>query len=157
MYRSISVRDILRKKGHGYWATTPGTTAYDALELMSDKDIGAVLVMDGHTLAGVFSERDYARKVILRGKSSKTTLVRDLMTTPAIAAGPDLNLHECMVLMTENHIRHLPVVEDGMAIGVVSIGDVVAQIISCQEETIHLLEGYISGEDYTAHPAGAGV
>ena len=153
MYTSITVRDILRKKGQGYWATTPGTTAYDALELMSDKNIGALLVMDGQRLVGIFSERDYARKVILKGKSSKTTLVEELMTRPAITAGPDLNLHECMILMTGNHIRHLPVTEGSMVTGVLSIGDVVAAVIASQEETIHQLEDYISGEDYAVRSA----
>jgi signal-transduction protein with cAMP-binding, CBS, and nucleotidyltransferase domain len=148
MYTSITVRDILRRKGQGYWATTPETTAYEALELMAEKDIGALLVMDGNKLAGIFSERDYARKVILKGRSSKTTLVQELMTSPAITAGTALNLHECMVLMTENHIRHLPVIEGSMIIGVLSIGDVVAAVIAAQEETIHQLEDYISGEDY---------
>jgi signal-transduction protein with cAMP-binding, CBS, and nucleotidyltransferase domain len=148
MYATITVRDMLKKKGQGYWATTPETTAYDALELMADKDIGAVLVMDGQRLVGIFSERDYARKVILKGRSSRSTLVADLMTSPAITAGPDLNLHECMVLMTNNHIRHLPVVEERMVTGVLSIGDVVASIIRSQEATIHQLEDYISGEDY---------
>lgn len=153
MYTSITVRDVLRKKGHGYWATMPEATAYSALELMSDKNVGAVLVMDGQRLVGIFSERDYARKVILMGRSSKTTLVRDLMTSPAITAGPDLSLHECMVLMTSNHVRHLPVMEGGAVIGVLSIGDVVASVIAVQEETIHQLEDYISGEDYAVRSA----
>ena len=153
MYTSITVGDMLKKKGQGYWATTPDSTAYSALELMADKNIGAVLVMDGQRLAGIFSERDYARKVILRGLSSKTTLVGDLMTSPAITAGPDLNLQECMVLMTANHIRHLPIVEGGRVNGILSIGDVVAAIIVRQEETIHQLEDYISGEDYAVRSA----
>ena len=153
MYTAITVREMLKKKGQGYWATTPDSTAYSALELMADKNIGAVLVMDGQRLVGIFSERDYARKVILRGLSSKTTLVADLMTSPAITAGPDLNLQECMVLMTANHIRHLPIAEDGRVVGVLSIGDVVAAIIAQQEETIHQLEDYISGEDYAVRSA----
>jgi signal-transduction protein with cAMP-binding, CBS, and nucleotidyltransferase domain len=153
MYSSITVQEMLKKKGQGYWATTPDSTAYSALELMADKNIGAVLVMDGQRLAGIFSERDYARKVILRGLSSRTTLVGDLMTSPAITAGPDLTLQESMVLMTANHIRHLPIAEDGRIVGVLSIGDVVAAIIAQQEETIHQLEDYISGEDYAVRSA----
>jgi len=153
MYTSVTVADMLKKKGQGYWATMPESTAYSALELMADKNIGALLVMDGKRLAGIFSERDYARKVILRGRSSKTTLVGDLMTSPAITAGPDLSLHECMVLMTANHIRHLPILDRGDVVGVLSIGDVVAAIIASQEETIHQLEDYISGEDYAVRSA----
>ena len=149
MYTSITAREILaRKKGFGYWGVTPETMAYDALQLMSEKDIGAVLVMEGSKLTGIFSERDYARKVILKGKASRTTSVADLMSSPAITCGPDLNLHECMVLMTVNHIRHLPVVEGGVVLGVLSIGDVVNTMISAQDAMIHQLEGYISGEEY---------
>jgi len=153
MNTTITVRDVLRKKGQGYWATTPEMTAYDALDLMSDKNIGAVLVMEGSRLVGIFSERDYARKVILMGKSSKTTQVADLMTSPAISARLDMTLHDCMILMTDNHIRHLPIVEDGLVVGVMSIGDVVSAIIEGQEETIHQLEDYISGEDYAVRSA----
>ena len=149
MHTALTVREMLaRKKGFGYWAVRPETTAYDALELMADKDIGAVLVMEGTSLAGIFSERDYARKVILKGKASRTTSVGDLMTSPAITAGPEMNLHECMVMMNGNRIRHLPVVENGTVLGVLSIGDVVNAVIALQEATIQQLEGYISGEEY---------
>lgn len=153
MYTTITVRDVLRKKGQGFWAATPETTAYDALELLADKNIGAVLVMEGTRLVGIFSERDYARKVILRGKSSKTTQVAALMTGPAIFARLDMTLRDCMILMTDNHVRHLPIVEDGLVVGVISIGDVVSAIIEGQEETIHQLEDYISGEDYAVRSA----
>jgi CBS domain-containing protein len=149
MYQAITVREMLqRKKGFGYWGVRPETMAYDALELMAEKDIGAVLVMEGPKLVGIFSERDYARKVILKGKASRTTSVAELMSSPAITSGPELTLHECMVLMNGNHIRHLPVVEAGSVLGVVSIGDVVKAVIAAQDETIHQLEGYISGEEY---------
>jgi signal-transduction protein with cAMP-binding, CBS, and nucleotidyltransferase domain len=149
MYETISVWDVLRKKKSGYWAIAPKVMAYDALELMAEKDIGALLVMDGRKLVGIFSERDYARKVILVGKSSKTTTVEELMSSPAITASPGLTLRDCMVLMTANHIRHLPVLDNGEVAGVVSIGDVVSAIITGQEQTIHELERYIRGDDYT--------
>lgn len=147
MYASMTVQDVLRKKGKGYWAVSPATTAYDALELMAEKNIGALMVVDGKRLLGMFSERDYARKVILKGKSSRTTSVAELMSSPPICAGPGMSLHECMVLMTGNHIRHVPVLEDGVIQGVLSIGDVVAATIACQEEIIHQMENYIAGDD----------
>lgn len=145
----ITVKDVLRRKGSGYWAVTPDTMAYDALELMAEKDIGALLVMDGRRLVGIFSERDYARKVILHGKSSRTTTVEELMSSPAITVNPGLTMHACMKLMTANHIRHLPVLDDAGISGVVSIGDVVQAIIAEQEATIHQLENYISGDEYS--------
>jgi CBS domain-containing protein len=152
MYTTMTVKDVLRRKGRGFWAVRPTTVAYDALDLMAEKNIGALLIMEENRLIGMFSERDYARKVILKGKSSKTTSVEELMSSPPICAGPDLTLHDCMVLMTGNHVRHLPVVERGTVIGMVSIGDVVEAIIASQEQTIHELENYISGDDY-ARPA----
>jgi CBS domain-containing protein len=114
---------------------------------MAEKNIGALLVMDDKRLVGMFSERDYARKVILKGKSSKTTSVEELMSSPPICAGPDMNLHECMVMMTGNHVRHLPVVENGAVLGLLSIGDVVAETIAGQEEIIQQMENYIAGND----------
>jgi CBS domain-containing protein len=122
--------------------------AYEALELMADKNIGAILVVENKNLVGVFSERDYARKVILKGKSSKMTTVGDLMSSPPITAGPELTLRECMMLMTANHIRHLPILEGGTLIGVVSIGDVVNAIITEQQEQIEELENYITENEY---------
>jgi CBS domain-containing protein len=144
----ITVRDILRRKGQGFWAVSPHTVAYDALEIMAEKNIGALLVMEENKLIGLFSERDYARKVILKGKSSKTTSVAELMSSPPICAGPDLTIRDCMVMMTANDIRHLPVMDEGAVTGVLSIRDVVEAIIAGQEETIHQLESYISGIDY---------
>lgn len=153
MYTSVKVGDILKKKGRGFWAVAPKTTAFDALSMMADKDIGALLVMEGQRLIGIFSERDYARKVILKGKSSKTTAVEELMSSPVITAGPELNLQECMILMAGNHIRHLPVMDEGAVIGVLSTRNVVETVISSQEATIHQLEDYISGEDYAVKTA----
>ncbi len=150
MYTSTTVQDILRTKGHGYLGITPDAMAYAALEIMSDKDVGALLVIDEGSLVGVFSERDYARKVILRGKSSRTTTVGELMSAPPICASPELTVRDCMVLMNNNHIRHLPVLENGKVVGVVSIGDVVGAIIRTQEATISQLQNYITGDDYSS-------
>ena len=150
MYNSITVGQVLRVKGHGFHAVGPEAIAFDALEIMAEKNVGALLVVERGRLIGVFSERDYARKVILKGKSSKNTLVRDLMSSPPITVGTDASLRDCMVLMTENHIRHLPVIESGILLGVVSIGDVVNAIISEQETAIQDLENYIAGNEYTS-------
>ncbi len=144
MNTPITVRQVLRSKGHEYWSITPSALAYEALELMAEKNVGALLVVEKGILVGVFSERDYARKVILRGKSSKNTSVGELMTRDPICIEPDKSLRECMVLMTRNHIRHLPVMDGSMLTGVVSIGDVVNTIISEQEHTIQDLETYIT-------------
>lgn len=148
MYSTSTVSDILRAKGHGYLGIMPDATAYAALEIMSEKDVGALLVMDEGKLVGIFSERDYARKVILKGKTSRTTTVGELMSSPPICASPELTIGDCMVLMTSNHIRHLPVVVKNEVIGVLSIGDVVSAIIRSQEATITQLESYITGDDY---------
>ncbi len=156
MNTARTVRDVLRKKGHGYWGVPPRTMAYDALELMAEKNIGALLVVEGQTLVGIFSERDYARKVILKGKSSRTTTVEELMSNPPICAGLDMTIHECMVLMSQNHIRHLPVLDDGVIVGVLSASDVVTDIIETQEATIHQLEGYIRGDDVEISMVGQG-
>jgi CBS domain-containing protein len=115
---------------------------------MAEKDVGALLVVEGGKLIGVFSERDYARKVILKGKASKNTSVRELMSSPPIAVAPDASLRDCMVLMTNNRVRHLPVIDHETLVGVISIGDVVNAIISEQEATIEELEEYIAGTGY---------
>jgi signal-transduction protein with cAMP-binding, CBS, and nucleotidyltransferase domain len=150
---TVTVSDILRNKGHGYLGMPPGASAYAALEAMADHDVGALLVLDEGKLVGVFSERDYARKVILKGRSSRSTTVGELMSAPPICASPELTLKDCMVLMNSNHIRHLPVMEQGTIVGVVSVGDVVGSIIRSQEATIHQLENYIAGDDYPSHVA----
>jgi CBS domain-containing protein len=144
MRTSITVRQVLQSKGHVYWFVAPSTTAYEALEIMADKNVGALLVVEGGKLTGIFSERDYARKVILKGKSSKNTEVRELMTSPPICIEPEKSIHECMVLMTKNHIRHVPVMDPRGLAGLVSIGDIVNSIISDQEATIEELESYIT-------------
>jgi CBS domain-containing protein len=140
---------VLRAKGPGFHAIGPEATAYDALEIMAEKNIGAMLVVENGRLVGVFSERDYARKVILRGKSSKGTTVRELMSSPPITVNMDASMRDCMELMTENRIRHLPVMDKDLLWGVVSIGDVVNTIISEQEKAIEDMENYIAGNEYT--------
>ena len=119
--------------------------AYEALELMATKDIGAVVVVEKERPVGIFSERDYARKVILKGKTSKNTRVSELMSKPVLFVRPDQTIEECMALMTEKHVRHLPVMENDKLIGIVSIGDAVKAIIAEQQFTIHQLEQYITG------------
>ena len=141
-----TIRSILKHKGGQIWSVSPDALVYHALELMSDKEVGALLVISDGKLVGVFSERDYARKVILHGKSSKQLQVREVMTSPVIFVTPKHNVDECMTIMTNSRVRHLPVVEDENVVGVVSIGDLVKWIISAQEETIHQLENYITGK-----------
>ena len=140
-----TVRQILHSKGSDIWSIAPQETAYKALQTMADKDIGVLLVIDGKKLVGIFSERDYARKVILKGKSSKETAVGDLMTLEVYYINPDATMEDCMALMTAKQIRHLPVMEDDKLIGVVTLGDVVNQVISDQKVTIQELEKYITG------------
>ena len=139
------VRDILKIKGRDVWSIGPGASVYDAMKLMADKGIGALLVMEGEKLVGIISERDYARKVILQGRSSRTTEVREIMTSRVAYADPEQNIEECMALMTEKRIRHLPVMEEGQVNGVISIGDLVKSIIAEQKFIIEQLERYISG------------
>ena len=144
MHTPITVSQVLRSKGHEYWYIAPSSTAYEALDVMAGKNVGALLVMEQGNLVGIFSERDYARKVILKGRSSKATTVAELMTSPPICIDSAKSLRECMVLMTKNHIRHVPVMDNGMLSGVVSIGDIVNTIISEQESTIEDLSSYIT-------------
>jgi CBS domain-containing protein len=134
---------MLRGKSNVY-SVGPGDTVYDALRLMADKNIGAVLVRSDQQIDGIFSERDYARKVILLGKTSKETLVREIMTTRVISVEPEWTADQCMALMTEKRIRHLPVVEQGQLVGVISIGDVVRAVVEEQRFTINSLERYIT-------------
>ncbi|HHX65932.1 MAG TPA: CBS domain-containing protein [Chloroflexi bacterium] len=141
-----TVRQLLDSKGYNVWSIRPDATVYEALKLMADKNVGAVLVIDEQDhLVGVLSERDYARKVILQGRFSQDTLVRDIMTDRVVYVRPEQRLEDCMALMTDKRIRHLPVMEDGKLLGVVSIGDVVKTIISEQEFVIEQLENYITG------------
>ena len=138
-----TVGDMLRSKGHDIWSVKPDTTVYEALKVMAEKNIGAVLVMDAGNLVGILSERDYARKVALLGKTPVDTPARDIMTDRVICVRPEETAEEVMALMTEKHIRHLPVLADDAVAGVVSIGDVVKAIISEREYIIEQLESYI--------------
>jgi CBS domain-containing protein len=144
-----TVQDILRTKGTAVWSVMLGTTVYEALQLMAEKNIGAVLVLDEEgCIAGVLSERDYARKVILEGKTSRDTLAHDIMSTRVVGVRPDQTIEQCMAIMTDRHVRHLPVVDGDHVAGVISIGDVVKAIISQQEFMIEQLENYITGTPY---------
>ena len=140
-----TVKQLLQTKGFDVWSVAPDTSVYDALALMADKNIGALLVLDNGKVVGIFSERDYARKVVLKGKTSRDTPVSEVMTSRVVYLRPEQTIEDCMALMTDKHIRHLPVLEDNQAIGVISIGDVVKTIISEQEFMIQQLENYVTG------------
>ena len=139
------VKDILKRKGNAVLSVTPDTIIFDVLKLMSEKNVGAVLVLEKERLVGIFSERDYARKVILQGRNSLDTQVREIMTEEVIAVYPENSIEQCMMLMSENRFRHLPVVQDHKVIGIISIGDVVKFIIEEQETVIEHYKLYISG------------
>ena len=140
-----SVRQLLNRKGSTIWSTRPDAIIFDALGLMAENEIGSLLVFEGDQLVGIFSERDYARKAILKGKSSHITTVSEIMTEDVIYVRPDQSMADCMALMTDKRVRHLPVLEDDKVVGVISIGDVVKEIISEQEFVIGQLENYITG------------
>lgn len=140
------VKDVLRSKGRQIWAVSPDDTVFDALKLMADHDVGSVLVMDGETLAGILSERDYARKVILQGRASRSLPVSEIMTRNVMVVHPDESIDRCMALMTQKHIRHLPVVAENKVVGVISIGDVVKTVIEDQAFLLSQLEAYITGQ-----------
>ena len=139
------VKDILAVKGQAIYSIAPDASVYDAMKQMADKGIGALLVMESERLVGVISERDYARKVILLGRSSRSTQVKEIMTAHVLYAQPLQNIDECMAIMTERRVRHLPVVDAGKVIGVISIGDLVKSIITEQKFIIEQLEKYITG------------
>ncbi|MFQ5923253.1 MAG: CBS domain-containing protein [Anaerolineales bacterium] len=141
----ISIRQLLEGKGSEVWSTSPDASVYEALQLLAEKNIGALVVLRDGELVGVVSERDYARKVVLHGKTSMKTPVKEIMTEEVIAVGAGSTVEEAMALMTDKRIRHLPVVEGEEIVGVVSIGDLVKAIIADQEFTIDQLEKYISG------------
>jgi CBS domain-containing protein len=141
-----TVGDILRAKGSEIYSISPDATVYEALSRMAEKNVGAMLVFEGSDLIGLISERDYSRKTILKGKFSKETAVREIMTTEVISVHPDDDIEECMELFTDKRVRHLPVVEEGKVVGLVSIGDIVKSVIDYKEFIIEELENYIKGQ-----------
>jgi CBS domain-containing protein len=141
-----TVRSVLKRKGEAIWSISPDTSVYDAIEMMANKHVGSLLVLTGNRLVGIVCERDYARKVILQGKSSKQTLVTEIMSSPVICVRPAETVEECMRVMTARRIRYLPIVENEEVLGLVSIGDLVKWIVSVQEDTIQQLRDYIQGK-----------
>jgi len=145
MNPSGSIGEILSHKGNQVWSISPDAMVYDAIQMMSDKNIGALLVTQGDKLVGILTERDYTRKIALKGKSSKQTPVREILSGEVIHVSPHHTVEECMRLMTDHRVRHLPVLEGDKLAGIVSIGDLVNWIISAQSHTINQLQTYISG------------
>jgi CBS domain-containing protein len=140
-----TVRDILKAKGTDVWSVEPNATVFEALQRMAEKEVGALVVMQGTQIVGLMSERDYARKIILHGRASPTTLVKEIMTSPVMYIHLDQAIEECMSLMTEKRMRHLPVIENGKLVGLISIGDIVKSIITDQQFIIEQLVRYVSG------------
>jgi CBS domain-containing protein len=145
MNPNSTISEILNRKGTDAWSISPEATVFEAIEMMASKNVGAVLVTQEGKLVGIVSERDYTRKVVLKGKASKTTAVREILSSHVIHVSPTHTVEDCMRLMTEHHIRHLPVLEGERIIGIVSIGDLVNWIISAQHNTISQLQTYITG------------
>jgi CBS domain-containing protein len=141
-----NVKDILQEKGTQVYAISPDAKVYEALQLMADKNVGALMVMEGDRVVGLISERDYARKIVLKGKFSKDVPVHEIMTADIVRIGPDRDVENCMELMTDKRVRHLPVFENDRLMGIISIGDIVKAIIEHKEEIIAQLEGYIKGK-----------
>jgi CBS domain-containing protein len=139
----MNVRQLLDRKGRELFSITPNAAVLDAIRMMAERHVGALLVLQGDELSGIVSERDYARKVILLGRSSADTPVRDIMSTPVLTVEPEATVEKCMQLMTEHRVRHLPVVEGRRLVGMVSIGDLVKAVIADQQQQIEQLESYI--------------
>ncbi|MBM3877400.1 MAG: CBS domain-containing protein [Verrucomicrobia bacterium] len=142
---TATIDNLLGNKAGQIWSVPPDATVLDALKLMAAKNVGALLVMQGDQLVGILSERDYARKVTLKGRAADTTRVSEVITTPVVTVTPQQTVEECMRLMTSHRFRHLPVVKDGKVLGVISIGDLINWTISAQEQAIQQMENYIAG------------
>ena len=145
MNPNSSISEILSLKGATVWSISPNATVYEAVQLMADKNVGAVLVTEGEKLVGIISERDYTRKVVLKGKSSKTATVKEILSSHVIHVSPSHTVEDCMRLMTDHHVRHLPVLDEDKIVGIISIGDLVNWIISAQHTAISQLQTYITG------------
>lgn len=145
MIPNAPVSELIESKGKAVWTVSPETMVYDAIQLMAEKNVGALVVTESDRMVGVMSERDYTRKVILKGKSSRTTPVREILTENVVAVTPDATVQECLRTMTRSRVRHLPVLQNEELVGIVSIGDLVNWIIQAQSTAIQQLETYISG------------
>lgn len=150
MTETGQIKDILTDKGSAVWSISPDATVYEAIKLMADKNVGALLVTNGGKLLGIISERDYTRKVALLGRSSKETPVREIVSSRVLCVSPDHTVQECLKLMTENRVRHLPVMRGDHILGIVSIGDLVSWTLTAQQATIQQLETYITGYPTTS-------
>jgi CBS domain-containing protein len=142
---SVPISALIRDKNPAVWSVAPETTVFEAIKLMAAKNVGALLVMSGGLLVGIFTERDYTRKIVLLGKTSRETKVREIFSSVVITVAPDDSVEDCMKLMTEHRVRHLPVVENENVLGIISIGDLVNWIISAQNAAIDQMEQYIAG------------
>lgn len=145
MNPNATISDILSLKGSNAWSISPEATVFEALQMMADKNVGALLVTENDKLVGIVSERDYTRKIVIKGKSSKTTAVKEILSSQVISVTPSHTVEDCMRLMTDHHFRHLPVLDGDRIAGIVSIGDLVNWIISAQTSTISQLQTYITG------------
>jgi len=145
MIPNAPISELIQSKGGSVWTVSPETMVFDAIQMMSDKNIGALIVVEGGKMVGMMSERDYTRKIVLKGKSSKSTPVREILSEKVVSVTPETTVQECLRLMTQSRIRHLPVLKEEELQGIISIGDLVNWVIQAQSTTIQQLETYITG------------